>query len=38
MRDFGRNVLDVIFEERRDYLLVITAVWLREEDRKVKAK
>ena len=38
MRDFGRNILDVIFEDRRDYILVITAMWLRRGDRKVEPK
>jgi hypothetical protein len=36
MRKFGTKTLDVIYEERREYIVLITAAWLGMEDRKVK--
>lgn len=36
MRKLGIRTLDVIYEERKEYIVLITAAWLKEEDRKVK--
>ncbi len=36
MRTFGTKTLDVIYEEKERYILVVTAMWLRSEERKVK--
>ena len=37
MKKFGPKTLDVIYEPRsEDRLILVTAVWLKEEDRKVK--
>lgn len=36
MRKFGTKTLDVIYEERREYIVLVTVVWLGMEDRKVK--
>ena len=36
MRTFGTKTLDVIYEERERYVVVVTAMWLRSEDRKAK--
>ena len=36
MRKFGTKTLDVIYEERRDYIVLVTAVWLGDQDRKVR--
>lgn len=36
MRAFGTKTLDVIYEERERYIVVVTAAWLRSEDRKAK--
>ncbi len=36
MRKFGTKTLDGIYEERRDYIVLVTAAWLGSEDRKVK--
>ena len=38
MRKFGIKTLDVIYEERREYIVLVTAAWLGDEDRKVKPK
>ena len=38
MRKFGIRTLDVIYEERNEYTVLVTAAWLKEEDRKVKPK
>lgn len=38
MRKFGTQTLDVIYEERREYIVLVTAAWLGDEDRKVKPK
>ncbi len=35
MRKFGTRTLDVIYEDRGRYVMVITAAWLKSEDRKV---
>lgn len=37
MKNFGSKTLDVIYEPRsKDKIVLVTAVWLEEEDRKVK--
>lgn len=36
MRKFGTKTLDLIYEERRDYIILVTAVWLKDKDRRVK--
>lgn len=37
MKNFGSRTLDVIYEPRsKDRIVLVTAVWLEEEDRKVK--
>ncbi len=37
MKNFGSKTLDVIYEPRsEDKIVLVTAVWLEEEDRKVK--
>ena len=36
MRNFGTRELDVIYEERPEYIILVTAFWLSGSDRKVK--
>ena len=37
MKDFGSKTLDVIYEPRGgDKIVLVTAVWLKKKDRKVK--
>jgi len=37
MKKFGSKTLDVIYEPRsEDKIVLVTAVWLKEKDRKVK--
>ncbi len=39
MKKIGSRTLDVIFEEKsEDKVVLVTAVWLKEDDRKVKGE
>jgi len=33
MRDFGRDCLDVVYYDNRSHYYVVSAMWLKEEDR-----
>ena len=33
MRDFGNKCLDVIYREKENVIIIVTAVWLKEKER-----
>lgn len=36
MRKFGTKTVDVIYEDRKEYIVLVTVAWLEEKDRGVR--